>query len=232
MSRNEMLDMIVRALGGRVAESVVLDDISTGASSDIRQATSIAKQMVTRYGMSEKLGTVLYGSEHSQDEVFLGRDFSSGKDYSEQTAAAIDDEIRRIIGDAYSRCENILKEHIDKLHFVAEFLLKNESMDDEQFRAAMEMANPTMESIEEIAVRRKEKSEQENKTAQKKNARADEEEIFSCSTSIALFFQVFPAPSIYHIRSRPSTIFGRDVPTRHCLCCHSYRRPLSKYRTV
>jgi len=176
MSRNEMLDMIVRALGGRVAESVVLDDISTGASSDIRQATSIAKQMVTRYGMSEKLGTVLYGSEHSQDEVFLGRDFSSGKDYSEQTAATIDEEIRRIIGEAYARCENILKEHIDKLHFVAEFLLKNESMDDEQFRAAMEMSNPTMESIEEIAARRKEKSEQENKNAQKNNARADDEE--------------------------------------------------------
>ena len=177
MSRNEMLDMIVRALGGRVAESVVLDDISTGASSDIRQATSIAKQMVTRYGMSEKLGTVLYGSEHSQDEVFLGRDFSSGKDYSEQTAATIDDEIRRIIGDAYKRCENILIQHIDKLHFVAEFLLKNESMDDEQFKAAMEMSNPTMESIEEIATRRKEKSEEENKTARQNNQRrADEEE--------------------------------------------------------
>ncbi|MBQ2875947.1 MAG: ATP-dependent zinc metalloprotease FtsH [Clostridia bacterium] len=176
MSKNEMLDMIVRALGGRVAEQIVLDDISTGASSDIRQATSIAKQMVTRYGMSDKLGTVLYGSEHSADEVFLGRDFSSGKDYSEQTAATIDEEIRRIIGDSYSRCEAILSEHIDKLHFVAQFLLKNESMDDEQFRAAMEMNNPTMESIEEIATQRKQRSEEENKNAQKKNALDEEEE--------------------------------------------------------
>ena len=176
-SKNEMLDEIVLCLGGRVAEEIILDDISTGASSDIQQATRTARNMVTRYGMSDKLGTVLYGSEHSQDEVFLGRDFSSGRNYSEATAAAIDDEIRNIINGCYDRCKSILTENINKLHFVAEFLLKNESMDDEQFKAAMEMSNPTMESIEEIATRRKEKSEEENKTARQNNQRrADEEE--------------------------------------------------------
>ena len=176
MSRGEMLDRLVLALGGRVAEAIVLDDISTGASSDIQNVTNIARKMVTVYGMSEKLGTVLYGSQHSQDEVFLGRDFSSGKNYSEQTAAVIDEEIRAIIKDAYDRCENILKEHIDKLHFVAEFLLKYESMDEDQFKAAMEMSAPTIESIAEIADMRKKKSEEENKTAHENNKRLEEEE--------------------------------------------------------
>ena len=175
-TKGQMLDVIVRALGGRVAEELILDDISTGASSDIQHATSIARQMVTRYGMSAKLGTVLYGSDHSSDEVFLGRDFSSGKNYSEQTAASIDDEIRNIISDSYDRCKTILTEHIDKLHFVAQFLLKNESMDEEQFRAAMDMDNPTIESIEDIAFRKKQKSEEENDIAHENNRKADEEE--------------------------------------------------------
>ena len=179
-TKGEMLDVIVRALGGRVAEEIVLDDISTGASGDIKQATSIAKQMVTKYGMSDKLGTVLYGSEHSSDEVFLGRDFSSGKNYSEKTAADIDDEIRAIINNSYDRCKDILTTHIDKLHFVAEFLLKNESMDEEQFRAAMEMDNPTIESIEDIAFRKKQKSDEENDVAHENNRKAEEEEKLRC----------------------------------------------------
>ena len=175
-TRGKMLDDIVLSLGGRVAEQIVLDDISTGASGDIQRATSVARQMVTRYGMSDKLGTVLYGSDHSSDEVFLGRDFSSGKNYSEQTAASIDDEIRNIISSCYDRCTAILTENIDKLHFVAEFLLKNESMDEEQFRAAMEMSNPTIESIEEIAFRKKQRSEEENDIAHENNRKAEEEE--------------------------------------------------------
>ena len=175
MSKNQMLDIIVRALGGRVAEELILDDISTGASSDIQQATGIARNMVTRYGMSEKLGAVLYGSEHSGDEVFLGRDLSSGKTYSEKTASDIDDEIRAIINGCYERCREILSTNIGKLHFVAEFLLKNESMDEEQFRAAMEMENPTIESIEDIAFRKQQKSDEENDSAHKKNAEAEEE---------------------------------------------------------
>ena len=175
-SKNAMMDHIILSLGGRVAEQIILDDISTGAASDIQKATSIARNMVTRYGMSEKLGTVLYGSEHSSDEVFLGRDFSSGKNYSEKTAADIDDEIRSIISSCYDKCKSILTEHVDKLHFIAEFLLKNESMDEEQFRAAMEMENPTIESIEDIAFRKQQKSEEENKTAHENNAKAEEEE--------------------------------------------------------
>jgi cell division protease FtsH len=174
-SRNEMLDRIVLSLGGRVAEEIVLDDISTGASNDIQQATAIARNMVTRYGMSKKLGTVLYGSEHSSDEVFLGRDFSSGKNYSEKTASDIDDEIRSIISDCYDVCKKHLEENISKLHFVAEFLLKNESMDDEQFKAAMELDEPTIEEIEKIAADRKLESEKENKTAHEKNEKAEAE---------------------------------------------------------
>ena len=173
-SRNEMLDDIVMTLGGRVAEAIILDDISTGASSDIQQATRVARNMVTRYGMSDLLGPVLYGNEHSSDEVFLGRDFSSGQNYSDKTAASIDDEIRNIIMSAYDRCKAILTEHIDKLHFVAQFLLKNEFMDEDQFKACMEMTNPTIESIEQIAEERKRVSEEENKTAHQKNARNEE----------------------------------------------------------
>ena len=171
-SRNEMIDNIVYSLGGRVAEQLIMGDISTGASGDIRQATRIATAMVTRYGMSDKLGTVLYGSEHSSDEVFLGRDFSSGKDYSEATAAVIDEEIRNIIKVCYERCEKILTDHIDKLHFVAGYLLKNESMDEEQFAAVMQTEAPTVEQIEAIAEARKKKSDEENKAALKRNESA------------------------------------------------------------
>ncbi len=174
-SRNEMLDRIVLSLGGRVAEEIVLDDISTGASNDIQQATNIARNMVTRYGMSAKLGTVLYGSEHSSDEVFLGRDFSSGKNYSEKTASEIDEEIRNIISSSYETCKKHLTENIDKLHFVAEFLLKNEFMDEEQFRLAMEMEAPTIEDIENIAREKKKQSDEENETAHRNNAKAEEE---------------------------------------------------------
>ena len=174
MSRNQMIDDIIVSLGGRVAEALVLDDISTGASGDITHATKIVKNMITRYGMSDKLGTVLYGSAHSSDEVFLGRDFSSGKDFSEKTAAEIDDEVRSIIGECYKRCEQILTEHIDKLHFVAGYLLKNEFMDEEQFNLAMTTDDPTVEMIEAIAEDRKRKSEEENKTAKEKNDREEE----------------------------------------------------------
>ena len=176
MTKGQMLDDIVYGMGGRVAEQLVLDDISTGASGDIKQATARARAMVTKYGMSELLGPVLYGNSHGSDEVFLGRDFSSSPDYSGKTAALIDEEVRRIITECYQRCESILTEHIDKLHFVAEFLLKNESMDEEQFRAAMEMDNPTIESIEDIAFRKKQKSDEENDIAHENNRKAEEEE--------------------------------------------------------
>ena len=144
-----MLDRIVVCMGGRVAEQLVMDDISTGASNDIQQATKLANAMVTRYGMSERLGTILYGTEHGEDAIFLGRDFSTSRPYSEQTAAAIDEEIRRIVEDCYHRCEEYLREHLDRLHFIAEYLLKHELMDGDLFAAAM-TGNVTMEDLENM----------------------------------------------------------------------------------
>ena len=173
MSRKEMVDDIVVSLGGRVAEHLTMDDISTGASNDIQKATAVARNMVTRYGMSDKLGTVLYGSEHSSDEVFLGRDFSSGKNYSEKTAAEIDEEIRSIIDAAFSTCREILTEHADKLKFVAEFLLQYETMDGDQFRAAMER-DATFEEIAEIAAQKKRESDVEDARRKEEEARLAE----------------------------------------------------------
>ena len=173
-TRGEMIDNIIVSLGGRIAEELILDDISTGASSDISQATKIARAMVERYGMS-RLGTVLYGNEHSSGEVFLGRDFSSGKNYSEKTAAQIDDEVRAIIDEAYAKCKSYLQEHIDKLHFVAEFLYKHESMDRDQFEAAMQ-EGATEEDIVKIAENKKRESEKENRDQAEKNAQKEAEE--------------------------------------------------------
>ena len=154
-TRGGMLDEIRMGLGGRVAEELILDDISSGASGDIQQVTKLARGMVTQYGMSDKLGTVLYGSGHS--EVFLGRDYGTGKDYSEVTAATIDAEIQRIIAECYEDAKKILSEHIDKLHFVAQYLLKHESMDGDQFEAAMK-DGATEEDLDAIAAEKAEKS--------------------------------------------------------------------------
>ncbi len=175
-SRLEMIDDICVSLGGRAAEKLVLDDISTGASSDIQKATSVARNMVTRYGMSEKLGTVLYGSEHSSDEVFLGRDFSSGRNYSEKIAAEIDDEIRRLIDEAYDTALTMLADHREKLEFVAEFLLRYETMDGDQFLAAMSAENPSFEEIAAIEEEKKRKNEEADARAREEEARRLEEE--------------------------------------------------------
>ena len=172
MSRGEMLDDIRMSLGGRVAEELIMDDITTGASADIQHATKRARGMVTRYGMSDRLGTVLYGSGHS--EVFLGRDYGSGKDYSEQTAAAIDAEIQRIIGECYGDAKTILSEHIDKLHFVAQYLLKHESMDGDQFAAAMK-EGATEADVDAIAEQKAEQSRRDNEArAAEEKAKAEE----------------------------------------------------------
>ncbi len=160
-TRGSMLDDICMSLGGRIAEELIMGDISTGASGDIQQATKVARNMVTRYGMSDKLGTVLYGNEHSSSEVFLGRDYGSGKNYSEETAAAIDAEIQRIIGGEYENAKKLLSDHIDKLHFVAGYLLTHESMDGDQFAAAME-DGATVEGLEAIAAEKAEKSRRDN----------------------------------------------------------------------
>ena len=135
-SRNEMLGELVSLLGGRVAEAVVLDDISTGASNDIERATAIARNMVTHYGMSEKIGPVSYTS--GDKEVFLGRDYGSARNYSEKVAADIDAEIKEIITNAYNKCETILRTHQDKLTAVAEYLIVNEKADRKTFEALMD----------------------------------------------------------------------------------------------
>lgn len=133
MSKTEMLEEITSLLGGRVAEKLVLNDISTGASNDLERATSIAKNMVVKYGMSERLGSRTFGD--SNDEVFIGRDFGHTKNYSEAVAAEIDSEIKRITDECYQSCENILKEQDDKLHKVAELLLEKEKIDADEFEA-------------------------------------------------------------------------------------------------
>ena len=130
-SKAQMFERIVSCLGGRIAEKLFLDDISTGASGDIQQATSIARNMVTRYGMSEKLGPIQYDS--SDHSIFIGRDFGQTKSYSEETAALIDEEVKRIFDEASVLCEKILTEHRDTLIGVAEYLLENESMDRDTF---------------------------------------------------------------------------------------------------
>ena len=134
-SKNEMLDNLVSLLGGRVAEALIIGDVSTGASNDIERATDIARKMVTKYGMSEKLGPITFGS--GNDEVFLGRDYFHLKNYSEETAAEIDEEINRIITTAYGRTEDILKEHIDRLHAVAGALIEREKISGEEFETIM-----------------------------------------------------------------------------------------------
>ena len=135
VTKGEMFEDIVSSLGGRVAEQLILDDVSTGASNDLQQATSIARQMITRYGFSERLGPVVYGT--SQEETFLGRDFGQGKGYSETTAAEIDSEIRDIIDEAYETCRRTLTEHIDQLHALAQALIEREKLNEAEFNAIM-----------------------------------------------------------------------------------------------
>ena len=136
MSKTEMEETIVSLLGGRVAEALILNDISTGASNDIERASKIARDMVTKYGMSERIGSIMFGS--GQEEVFLGRDFAQSKNYSEETAGIIDEEIKSIIDKAYDRAKTILTENIDKLHSVAGVLLEKEKITGEEFAKIFE----------------------------------------------------------------------------------------------
>ncbi|WP_326497944.1 ATP-dependent zinc metalloprotease FtsH [Clostridium sp. ZS2-4] len=132
-SKSKLKDEMVGLLGGRVAEQMILGDISTGASSDIQRVSVVARKMVMEYGMSEKLGTITFGSGH--DEVFLGRDLGKAKNYSEEVAFEIDKEVKALVDTAYKRAENILKEHEDKLHAVAKALLEKEKIGAEEFKA-------------------------------------------------------------------------------------------------
>lgn len=149
-SRNEMLENLVVLLGGRVAEALVLHDISTGASNDIERATATARAMITKYGMSENLGPIKYGTDNS--EPFLGRDMGHVRDYSEETASEIDAELRRMIHEAYEKTENILNEHMDKLHEVAKFLFEHEKMSGAEFAEIMERKTPVVETTAEEVV--------------------------------------------------------------------------------
>ena len=135
VSRTQMRESIVMMLGGRCAEALVLDDICTGASNDIERATATARNMVTKYGFSEKLGTVVYGSDN--DEVFLGKDYGHTRNYSEAVASEIDAEIKNIITNAYQECEVILTANMDKLHELAEYLIRYEKIDGDDFEKLM-----------------------------------------------------------------------------------------------
>lgn len=170
-SRSDIENEIISLMGGRVAESLKMGDISTGASNDIARATRLARSMVMRYGMSDELGPVVYGSEHSHDEIFLGRDLNTARNYSEETAALIDSEIKRIITDAYETACRILKENDDKLEYVAGFLMKNELMVEEQFRRAMEEdPPPAFEELEELDAERRRRMAQEEEMIRRRDA--------------------------------------------------------------
>ena len=146
VTKGEMFEDIVSSLGGRVAEQLILEDISTGASNDLQQATNIARQMITKYGFSERLGPVVYGT--SQEETFLGRDLGQGKGYSETTAAEIDGEMRDIIDEAYETCRRTLTEHIDQLHALAKALMEREKLNEQQFNTIM--AGGTLPPLEDV----------------------------------------------------------------------------------
>ena len=136
ISKTEMEEQIISLLGGRVAEEIVIKDISTGASNDIERATAIAKSMITKYGMNERLGTVTYGSE--SQEVFLGRDLAQEKTYSEETAAIIDEEIKKMIATSYQRAKELLEQNRDKLDAVAKVLIEREKITEEEFNKVFE----------------------------------------------------------------------------------------------
>lgn len=168
-SKKHMESSLVHLLGGRVAEALVLDDISTGASNDIERATNIARNMVTKYGMSDKLGTVNYSDP---DEVFIGKDFASKQIYSDETAALIDCEIKRLIDEAYAKAESLLKKNMDKLELIAETLLDIETLDAQQFEQLYTGEKSRDEIVEEA--RRTEK-EREERIAKQKAREAKEE---------------------------------------------------------
>ncbi|MBO7246681.1 MAG: ATP-dependent zinc metalloprotease FtsH, partial [Clostridia bacterium] len=151
--RGELQNKISELLGGRVAEELCCDDISGGASNDIQRATEIARKMVTTYGMSDTLGPIVFGTGH--DEVFLGKDYSTQRNYSEEIASKIDSEIHRIITDAYNKAKKIITENMDKLNLIVDYLVAYEIMDEDQFNAVF-AENCNMETLEKM---REEKTE-------------------------------------------------------------------------
>ena len=164
--RSELREKIAVLLGGRAAERLIFEDFSGGASNDIERATNIAKKMVTKLGMSDALGPVVYGTD--QGEVFLGRDFSNTADYSEATAQKIDEEIRKIIDESYEVAMNILKKNVDKLHFIADYLVNHEAIEEGQFNRIME-GNVTVEELEKMESDRAKRNRAENEEQERKN---------------------------------------------------------------
>lgn len=177
-TKREMEQQIVTLLGGRMAEKLVLDDISTGASNDIERATDIARGMVTQYGFSEKLGPIVYGQHEA--EVFLGRDFNHTRNYSENVAAEIDSEIRRIVDDGYAQAEKVLTEHMDQLHRVANFLFEYEKVDGEGFIKLMQndesvYAEYDKKKLEREAEEQRIRREREEEERRREKKRAERE---------------------------------------------------------
>lgn len=169
--KNGLIEEITMMLGGRVAEKVFFDDISGGASNDIQRATEIARNMVTRYGMSDKLGPIAFASERSDDEIFLGRDFNNTKNYSDETAALIDSEIKSIIDKAYAEAEKLIRENEEKMHAIANFLVQYETMDEDQFKFLMDTnPTPSIEEIAAIAEAKKQQSKDENDKKRKQQS--------------------------------------------------------------
>ena len=162
--RQELVEDISVLLAGRAAERIVFGDYTGGASNDIERATAIAKKMVTKYGMSDNLGPIKYGSGHDEN-VFLGRDFSANRDYSENVSAKIDEEIHKIITDSMEVAVRILNENRQKLDFIADYLFKHSEMDRDQFELIMN-GDPTEEEVEAVASRKEEQSRQDNETEQ------------------------------------------------------------------
>ncbi|MGW8115429.1 ATP-dependent zinc metalloprotease FtsH [Caproicibacterium sp. NSD3] len=176
-TKKEMKEDLVVLLGGRVAEAITLDDISTGASNDIERATKLARAMITKYGMTEALGPITYGQD--QGEPFLGRDMGHIRDYSEATASAIDKEIRSIMNDAYTRTHEILEQHLGQLHDVAVFLFKHEKMSGEEFRLVMEGKMQELPSDDTNALppdgKNSQKPEQQSEKSSEETSKADSE---------------------------------------------------------
>jgi len=136
MTKSKLEDEMVGLLGGRVSEKLIIGDITTGAQNDIQRATAIARKMVTEYGMSNDIGPIAFGTGH--DEVFIGRDLGRSRNFSEEIASKIDNEIKRLIDESYMKAERILTEKIDKLHEVAKVLMEKEKLYEDEFNAIIE----------------------------------------------------------------------------------------------
>ena len=169
-TKQQMEEELIVLLGGRVAEKLIMDDISTGASNDIQRATDIARKMVTKYGMSEKIGPIDFSA--TQSEVFLGRDFANTNQLSEQTASLIDSEVKDLIHKAYERCEQILRDNMDILHRLAQFLLENETMDNAQLEAIYKGEEPPMASAKSLG--QKEEGDKSAREAMQEYAEAEQ----------------------------------------------------------